>query len=273
MPSPFPGMDPYLEVASTWGGVHQGLIYNIQAELNRHLPAGLRAKSDEYVWVQDVPEKEDDGPPPVRPGRRAKVKPDAFVPVGEAGGNGAVVVAQPFTPPTTRGRLPAGRKRKARRVVVTGPGLPVVTVIEVFSPSNKDPGPDREAYLRKRREYLASADLVEIDLLRAGERMPAGKPPPPPSDYLMLTCRAAGFPEVETWAVTVRDPLPILPVPIGRAHPPCPLDLRACLDRVYDDLRAAVGIDYAAPPEYPLRAGDAEWAAGLLRPRNDQRTT
>ena len=261
MPSPFPGMDPYLEKADEWGGVHLPLCAAIQAELNRHLPAGLRALIDLYVWVQDAPGEDR----PARP--RVKVKPDAFVPDERAGGNGIAVAARPVTAPTARGRLPARRKRTSRRVVVTGAGRQVVTAIEVLSPANKDPGEDRRAYLRKRDEYLGVVDLVEIDLLRAGERMPAGKPPPPPSDYLMLACRADRFPEVETWAVTVRDPLPVLPVPLGPAHPPCPLDLRACLDRVYDETRAAVGIDYARPPEYPLRPADAEWAAGLLAKR------
>lgn len=267
MPSPFPGMDPYLEVPARWGGVHLPLCAAIQAHLNRTLPAEMRAEIDLYVWVQNVPEKEDEGGPPPRPGRRVKVKPDAFVPESHAAGNGVAVTARPTTAPTTRGRLPAGRKRTARRVIVTDAGRRVVTAIEVLSPSNKRPGEDRDAYLRKRREYLAKVDLVEIDLLRGGERMPTGDPPPPPCDYLMLTCRADRFPEVETWAVTVRDPLPVLPVPIGRDHPPCPLDLRACLDRVYDETRAAVGIDYAAPPPYPLRAADAEWAAGWLTDR------
>src|SRR5205823_14314623 len=48
----------------------------------------------------------------------------------------------------------------------------VVTVIEVLSPSNKRGGPDRTAYLAKRNEYLGGKlNLVEIDLLRGGQRM------------------------------------------------------------------------------------------------------
>jgi Protein of unknown function (DUF4058) len=54
----------------------------------------------------------------------------------------------------------------------------LITVIELLSPSNKRPGPDREQYLAKRREYLhSSAHLVEIDLLRGWKPMPAeGRP-------------------------------------------------------------------------------------------------
>ena len=262
MPSPVPGMDPYLEKPAEWGGFHLGMCYAIQAELNRHLPGGLRAKLDQYLWVQDAPAGGG-----ASAGRPVKVKPDAFVPEGQTGGNGVAVAARPVTAPTTRGRLPAGRKKKARRVLVTAGGDRVLTAVEVLSYSNKLPGDDRDAYLRKRREYLASVDLVEVDLLRAGERMPAGEPLPPPSDYLMFACRTDHYPAVETWAVTVRDELPVLPVPLGPDFPPCPLDLRACLDRVYEDTRAALEIDYAGPPPYPLRPADAAWAADLLEKR------
>ena len=48
----------------------------------------------------------------------------------------------------------------------------VVTVIEVVSPSNKAPGPGRDAYLAKQREVLgAECHLVEIDLLRRGQHV------------------------------------------------------------------------------------------------------
>ena len=53
MPSPFPGMDPYLEDLTRWGGVHLGLIYAIQTELNRVLPVGLFAEIDQYVRVEE----------------------------------------------------------------------------------------------------------------------------------------------------------------------------------------------------------------------------
>jgi len=51
-------------------------------------------------------------------------------------------------------------------------GQRVVAVIEVVSPSNKCPGPGRDAYLAKQREIMGStAHLIEIDLLRAGEHV------------------------------------------------------------------------------------------------------
>ena len=51
-------------------------------------------------------------------------------------------------------------------------GHKLITPIEIVSPSNKRAGVDRRAYLRKQREVLESdASLIEIDLLRSGERL------------------------------------------------------------------------------------------------------
>ena len=55
-------------------------------------------------------------------------------------------------------------------IIEPAAGDRVVTAIEVLSPTNKAPGEGRDAYLQKRDEFWdAGANLVEIDLLRAGE--------------------------------------------------------------------------------------------------------
>src|SRR5437870_13636944 len=65
----------------------------------------------------------------------------------------------------------------------------LVTVIEVLSPVNKRPS--HEAYLayqRKRRDILRSeVHLLEIDLLRGGERPPLERPVPPAAYYVVLS--------------------------------------------------------------------------------------
>ena len=50
MPSPFPGMDPYLE-GSLWPDVHASLLPKIRAALVRELPRGYVAQIDQYVWL------------------------------------------------------------------------------------------------------------------------------------------------------------------------------------------------------------------------------
>src|SRR5207302_42661 len=56
----------------------------------------------------------------------------------------------------------------------------IVTVIEVLSPANKRAGSyDRALYLAKRDEVLmGGVNLVELDLLRGGRRMPSEEPLP-----------------------------------------------------------------------------------------------
>src|SRR3954469_8780780 len=48
--SPFPGMDPWLE--SHWRDVHNALITYARDTLNPQLPGGLRARTEERVFVE-----------------------------------------------------------------------------------------------------------------------------------------------------------------------------------------------------------------------------
>jgi hypothetical protein len=50
MPSPFPGMDPYLE--AHWGDVHASLIIYAREQLQKELPRDLRARVGERVFVE-----------------------------------------------------------------------------------------------------------------------------------------------------------------------------------------------------------------------------
>ncbi len=52
MPSPFPGMDPYLEQPAIWSDLHLTLIIAMRADLNAHLPAGYLATADRHVWIE-----------------------------------------------------------------------------------------------------------------------------------------------------------------------------------------------------------------------------
>ena len=254
MPSPFPGMDPYQEDPAYWSGFHARFIVHLRGALTRVLPAGYYADVEQHVWLEG--ESPDD--------REPFAVPDAFV----AHHGGASAAAAVATAPNTEVTLPKPAKRRGPKFVriADQPGNRVVTVIEVLSPSNKDAGDDRDNYLRKRDDYLLSGtNLVEIDLLRDGERVPFGRPKPPPADYYTLICRADRFPRASVWAATVRDPLPVLPVPLKPEHGEVSLALRDCLDRAYDDGGYERRIDYAAPPAVPLRRPDAEWAAEFLK--------
>ena len=51
MPSPFPGMDPYLEESLTWRTVHGALLTNLMSQLNATLPEGLMAVIEDRVVI------------------------------------------------------------------------------------------------------------------------------------------------------------------------------------------------------------------------------
>src|SRR5262245_58742199 len=51
MPSPFPGMDPHLELRQRWPGVHHSLLVALSDALNERLPEDLYATLDLRVYV------------------------------------------------------------------------------------------------------------------------------------------------------------------------------------------------------------------------------
>ena len=120
----------------------------------------------------------------------------------------------------------------------------------MLSPSNKNPGPDREQYLSKRRRLLAaSVHLVELDLLRGGPRLPIDDLPE--CDYYVLVSRMEERPHVGLWPIGIRDPLPKMPIPLRDPDPDAHVDLKAVLDRVYDAAGYFAYL-YEGTPQPPL---------------------
>ncbi|MBX6316783.1 MAG: DUF4058 family protein, partial [Isosphaeraceae bacterium] len=140
----------------------------------------------------------------------------------------------------------------------------LVTVIEVLSPTNKT-GSGREEYLEKRRELIdRPVNLVELDLLLGGRRLPMAEPLPP-GDYYALVSRAERRPQAEVYAWTIRQPLPTIPIPLRPPDPDVPLDLAAIFATAYERGRYARSLDYGAPLTVPLAETDRLWAEGLAR--------
>jgi len=68
----------------------------------------------------------------------------------------------------------------------------------------------------------------------------------------------------ETWPISVRDPLPVVPVPLLPGDDDVPIDLAHAVRTIYDEARYDLSIDYDRPPEPPLTEKDAAWAQALL---------
>jgi hypothetical protein len=256
MPSPFPGMDPYIESSGMWGDFHGSLLGAIRADLNTRLPEGYAASIELYVWTGEEEESE----------RPRLGEPDVFVCEDEKTGGREPATATIAAPSTIV--LPRLTRRKRKYIkVVDIRAKKVVTVVEVLSPSNKR-GADQAAYLEKRTEYLANKlSFVEIDLLRGGKRPPLGKRHPEVTDYYAMVCRSWEFPRAGFWTFGIRDPLPGIPVPVTRELGDTPLNLLACIDRAYDEGRYSTSLPYDEPLKPRPRDQDRNWIAQTLKKR------
>jgi hypothetical protein len=256
MPSPFPGMDPYLETPRRWPDFHNHLAAEICAAMNGipgpNYVASLTS-SIAYVAVEVTP--------------RRSIQPDvAVLQTSSRPDEGAAGVAI-LAPAPVESAVPWEVPTKLYRVeILTTEQEQLVTVIEILTPANKRPGhEDRVEDLRKRRDLLlSSAHLVEIDLLRGGQRPPLEEPVPA-APYYVVVSRAERRPRVEVWPIQLRDRLPIVPVPLREPDPAAPLDLAAAFASVYERGGFARKIDSREPPTPPLPAEEAAWVEALLR--------
>jgi hypothetical protein len=228
MKSPFPGMDPFLELH--WGDVHQRLITYLSDLLQPNLPGDLRARVEERVFVESDFET----------GRR--IIPDVRVFEVTPRGNGGTAVAEvaetavaePYVFELHGLEITEGfieiRERGGGRVV---------TAIQVLSRANKFPGAGGEQYRKKQDEVLHSeASLVEIDLVRAGKRVislpTVDIPEKHRSDYLVCVSPGWNRSRRELYAMPLTRRLPIIRIPLRQTDAPVTVDLQALVDHAYE---------------------------------------
>jgi len=270
MPSPFPGMDPYLEDASLWRDVHQRLITYIADALQPQIMPHYVARIDERVQIGEPPRdvRSDvvvSGASRSSNGGSARAESSGGVAVAVSAVATAVEVDTPVL-------LPIPDEYREPFIAITDPrGRHVITVIEVLSPTNKThAGEGYTQYARKRRELFRSeVNVVEIDLLRDGLPTVAAEADPvvtvPPHSYLVSVSRAARRHEYEVYPFTLRDRLPRVAVPLGAADADVALDLPSLFARCYDNGGFTAIVDYRTEPAPPLDAEQTTWADALLR--------
>jgi hypothetical protein len=264
MPSPFPGMDPYLEDPTLWPDVHHGLIEAIRAQLAPVLAPHFYVRVEQRVYITSP--VDDPGYPALIPDVVITRAPrESEAPVGWPGRPAIArpAVVEILVEPEIRDAYLEIRDARTHQVV---------TAIEVLSPANKVKGSRGQQAMQEKRRLLlqGGANWLEIDLLRAGSRPEplAGR-----SDYVVALYRPQ-HPGLLVWFIDLRDPLPVVAVPLRPPFPDVPLDLQKALDEVYERARYAEQIDYTGPiPSPPLPPADAQWAQDQVRRWLAQRAT
>ena len=257
MPSPFPGMDPYLEDAELFSGLHQWLITRIGEELNAVLPSEYVAVVGEWLTVSPA---------------ENRIGPDVYLREASERRGGAAVLEAPRRVVDAPLRVEAAEEGETRlylNIVRARNESQIITALEILSPSNKRPGKDHDAYRRKQREiYRSDTHLLEIDLLRAGAHTvaaPLEMLNAQTWDYLVCLHRGRTGPTFDLWPCAVRDGLPCVSVPLSDGRPDVALDLQSVFEKSYAAGAYWRRIDYNAPPDPPLSPLDTAWADALLR--------
>ena len=255
MPSPFPGMDPYLE-GYLWPDVHSALANKIRQHLTPLLRPKYTARLEVYLAEDAFPE-----------GEIGILYPD--VEVLEAPKRSTTDTASSstltITPPQLSLPLPQAVQVRLTTVEIRDTAKNrLVASIEILSPVNKrEPG--LTAYRQKRqRLYQADVHLLELDLLRRGTR-PFAQPRLPEVPYCIALTRAQAK-QIEIWPVDLSTSLPIVPVPLNEPDPEVPLDLQAVLNAIYDEAAYDLSIGYdQSPPPPAFSDVDADWLQKQLK--------
>lgn len=256
MEAPLPGMNPYLEQAALWPDLHTALITHMRDQIQAQLSAQYIAVITPYVTLESIE---------IAPRRQAFIPDLALArsnePEAQAGG--VLIEHAPLTLPVAM-NIPTRYARIEIRSVLHEL---LVTSIELLSPANKRPGADGADTYEAKRQALFQSDchLLELDLLRAGQR-PCVARPLPDAHYFIFLSRAYRRPLVEIWPFTMRQPVPVVPVPLSYPDPDIPLDLTPLLHQIYRNARYERRIDYQNPPPPPeLSPADATWLDTRLR--------
>ncbi len=254
MPSPFPGMNPYLEHPHVWHDFHETFCVCCRNALMPALRPKYYCRLDEHVYIHERPTD------------------DRWL-VGR--GDVVITEVEPAASPSELNSLRTATSVRGRILpdvdILSESSIEIrdrdshelVTSIELLSPSNKLRGEDRNQFIAKRRALLeTNSHYVEIDLLRGGPRLPVEGLPQ--CDYYALLSRIETRPDVEIWPCTVREKLPVISIPLRSPDDDIQLDLNAVLQTAFE-FGVYDAVIYEHVPEPPLSGHDLNWAEALVQ--------
>ncbi len=258
--NPFPGMNPYLE--RYWRDLHTSLITYASDTLQETLPDALRARAEARVFLEKIDSETEQ-----------RISSLDVIVVERPGwqkddGGGTATMERPVAKPL-KFRVPfCETTQRYLEILDAADGNRVVSMIEFLTPSNKVPGKGRALYLRKREECEeAGVNVVEIDLQRRGR-------PTTFADcnffnrhirptYHTSVWRANDPEGGECYPMPLREPLPVIAIPLREDDADATLDLQALVDQAYrrGHYNAA---DFTRRPDPPFSADDEAWIDSVL---------
>jgi hypothetical protein len=246
-------MDPYIEACGLWEDFHSHLIEKVYEQLADAAPDRylVRTGKREYLVLVESEGKEEH---PFLPDVSISTAGARKKSPRKGGTATADLSAEEDAPVTMRAFIEEEHRESFVEILENVPGYRLVTAIEVLSPSNKRPGTGRDLYLRKRQSLLLEGvGLVEIDLLRSGDKMPMlDKYPVCP--YTLLVARAKKTQLCQVWPAHFKKPLPAIPVPLLKGDADLTLRLQPLIESIYRRSRYEHSIAYDRPLSPPLDA-------------------
>ena len=260
MPSPFPGMDPYLEAPSIFPDFHDRFITHLSEAIQPELPEPYYAALGRRAWVE-VSER--------------FIGPDVNVlALGShhRAPRSGVSLRDTATIEVTRPiviTVPHDEQSETFVEIYVGRGSDrrLVTAIEVLSPINKRPGEKgRDLYLRKQAELLdAQCHLVEIDFLRGCTHTTAVpedrlKRKVPSFTYHVCSHHFDHFEDYLIYPIQLPDTLPTISIPLLPGDGAVPVNLQQVYERTYAAGPYHREIDYSDSVPLPeMTEEQARW--------------
>ena len=260
MSSPFPGMDPFLEVCGVWPDFHMTFLVLLRRQLNHCLPKGFVASAEERIYI--VPEERE-------------IRPDVTVFAVSSGAprpsRGVALAERAVEPERVRGGHGQVVERFLEIRDVGASGREVVMTIELLSPANKRLGSEgRAEYVRRQKSVLSSpTHLLELDFLRGGEHtlfVPKREVEALGSfDYRLALADRNDRAEDCFWLLSLRESLPVIRLPLTPPVEPIFVDLQEVFEQTWADSRYEQTLDYSTPLFPPLSLEDEIWVSERLK--------
>jgi len=247
-------MDPFIE-SQKWEDFHTSFVGILRETLVPSVRPQYMVEVERYVYVTCEEEEV-----------VKIIAPDAVVAdTGHAWRDSATTAGTATLQPVVH-RIALPQRRQAYLVIRMRRNESVVTVIELLSPWNKTREAGLAEYLGKRANVLHStANLVELDLLRGGQRLPTVEPLQR-GDFYAFVCRPRLRPEVDVFGWTLRDPLPTIPIPLAEGDADVAIDLQTVFTTTYDRAGYDYSLNYRDAVQPALSTEDTAWASSHMPP-------